>query len=91
MPEIHRNNDKRVCGATTKVVGQSTIYLNGELIAVEGDPCSHGGGELKADNNTGKLYINGKKVVYNGSNAQPDRLGHLNPKAASGSVNMYGE
>lgn len=91
MPEIHRNNDKRICGATTIVTGQSTVYLNGELISVEGDPCSHGNGELKADTNTSKIYINGKKVVYKGSNAYPDRLGHLNPSASSGSSEAYGE
>jgi uncharacterized Zn-binding protein involved in type VI secretion len=91
MPEIHRNNDKRVCGATTRVVGQSTVYLNGELISVEGDPCSHGNGELKADTNTSKIYINGKKVVYNGSNAYPDRFRHLNPSASSGSSDAHAE
>ena len=91
MAEIHRNNDKRMCGATTIVTGQSTVYLNGELISVEGDQCTHGNGELKADTNTGKLWINGKKVVYNGSNAYPDRFGHLNPSASSGSSEAYGE
>lgn len=89
MVEIHRNNDSRSCGATTKVVGQSTVYLNGELISVEGDPCSHGGGELKADNNSGNLFVNGKKVVFNNSNANPDKLRHRNPSAASGSPDGF--
>lgn len=91
MPEIHRDGDQRSCGATTRVIGQSTVYLNGKLVSVEGDICSHGGGALKADNNTSKWYINGKKVVYNQSGASPDLLGHINPKAASGSSDGWAE
>lgn len=91
MPEVHRDGDSRSCGATTKVIGQSTVYLNGKLVSVEGDTCSHGGGALKASNNTGVWYINGKKVVYNNSSASPDLLGHPNPKAASGSSDGWAE
>lgn len=89
MVAIHRNNDSRSCGATTTVVGQSTVFLNGELISVEGDPCSHGAGSLTADNNSGNLFVNGKKVVFNGSSANPDKLRHKNPAAASGSPNGF--
>lgn len=89
MPAIHLNNDKRSCGATTKVVGQSTVYINGELVSVEGDISSHGAGGLKADNNSGNFFINGKKVVFDKSNAYMDNFGHLNPSADGGSSDVF--
>ena len=48
MPPIHRHGDSRVCGATTIVSGQSTVFANEKLVAVNGDPNSHGGGALIA-------------------------------------------
>ena len=38
MPEVHRDTDQRICGHTTIVVGQSTVYANSLLISVDGDP-----------------------------------------------------
>ena len=87
--QVHCDTHIRSCGATTKVIGQSTVYLNGKLVSVEGDICSHGGGALKASNNTGNWYINGKKVVFNNSSAYPDDIGHINPKASSGSSDCW--
>ncbi len=47
-----------------------------ELIAVKGDKCDHGDGDLHADNNTGKVFISGKKVVYKASKADDDGQSH---------------
>ena len=61
------------------------------LISVFGDINTHGAGELLASNNTGKVFIGGKKVVYINSDASPDDLcpiaggDHCNPKSESGS------
>lgn len=63
MPEIHIHGHSRACGATTEVVGQSTVYVTGQLVAVDGDPNSHGAGPLSAGSNG--VFINGKAVVNN--------------------------
>ena len=95
MPGIHRNNDARVCGARTIAQGQSTVYINGELAAVEGDPNTHGGGELIASVNPGTVFIGGKQLVAEGSNANPDNLcssrghPHCNPKATGSSGDVF--
>ncbi len=64
-----------------------------ELIAVKDDKNTHGNGGLLADNNTGKLFIAGKKVVYKDSKAEIDGEGHVNSDdAAQGtSSKVYGE
>ena len=62
MPiKAHRDGDARVCGASTVVTGQSTVFVNGKLWAVDNDPNSHGGGEL-APVDAG-VYVEGKPVV----------------------------
>jgi hypothetical protein len=38
---VHRDTDSRVCGATTVVENQSSVFANGLLIATFGDPNSH--------------------------------------------------
>jgi uncharacterized Zn-binding protein involved in type VI secretion len=40
--KVHRNGDSRACGASTTVTGQSTVYVNNKLVAVQNDPNSHG-------------------------------------------------
>ena len=61
MPAIHRNTDARSCGATTSVIGQSSVFSNGLLVSVNGDTNSHGAGGLIAgcDN----VFVEGKLVV----------------------------
>lgn len=93
MPGVHRNNDPRICGATTIVSGQSNVYANGELVAVDGDENTHGGGGLIAAN--ARVYINGKLVVnHTPENSNPDDLcaplgpPHCNPQTAAGSSNV---
>lgn len=63
MPGVHRNNDSRKCGARTRVVGQSTVFINGKLCAVDGDPNSHGGGNLKPVYGAKNVYIEDKRII----------------------------
>lgn len=88
MPEAHRNNDNRNCGAKTVVQGQSTVYVNGKLWAVKGDPNTHGNGRLI---NTGTtVFVEGINViVHTPDNANPDNADHNNPKTAEGSDDVY--
>ena len=51
MADVHRNTDTRVCGATTTVVGNIDVFANNLLVSVNGDPNSHGAGELIAHSN----------------------------------------
>lgn len=68
-----------------------------ELISVQGDPNSHINGELLANNNSGKFFINGKKVVYLNSNSDPDLLcipigpPHCNPESIGHSNKVFSE
>lgn len=95
MPGIHRDTDQRECGATTTVRGQTTVYVNGLLAAVKGDPNTHANGELLADINPGTVYFGNLLVVLQGSSAQPDRLcpplgpPHCNPKAVGASGDVF--
>lgn len=89
---IHRDTDSRVCGAKTTVINQSSVYVNGLLVAVDGDPNTHEGGELIAASKN--LYIEGKLVVnHTPDNAKPDGLcpipPHCNPKTAEGSPDVF--
>ena len=94
LKKIHRHGDSRLCGATTTVTGQSTVYANGKLIAVNGDVNSHGGGALVAGSNN--VYAGGKKVVnHTPDSAAPDDLcipvggAHCGPSTAQGSDNVF--
>jgi len=92
MPGAHRQGDARQCAATTIVVGQRSVTVNGRLWAVEGDENSHGAGELIASK--GSVTIAGKKViVHNPDQAQIDGLFHSGSadatKGHSGSVSAY--
>ena len=90
---VHRNTDARVCGATTIVSGQETVFANDLLISVHGDPNSHGNGNLIAGSN--HVFINGKAVVNNSpDSAAADDLCpvpsiHCAPATASGSQNVF--
>ena len=92
MPAVHRNNDPRVCGAVTVVSGQSTVFVNGELWAVNGDPNSHGDGALIAGSR--RVFINGIAVVnHSPDGASADALcptgpPHCAPVTAGGSPNV---
>lgn len=93
MPPAHLNGDLRVCGAVTVVSGQSTVFVNGQLWAVEGDPNSHGGGALIPSGST--VLIEGKPVIVHApDSAAADALcpivgpPHCAPATAEGSGNV---
>lgn len=93
MAGVHRNTDTRACGAATRVVGQSDVYVNGKLASVDGDINSHGGGKLKASNPG--VYVNNKLVVIQSNSAAPDKLcptaggKHCSPSAVGRSPDVY--
>ena len=88
MPSAHTQTDIRTCGGTTIVVGQSFVYVNGKLWAVEGDPDNHGHGELIASQSF--VLISGIPAILDGDSAAPDDLcpvpggPHCSPSAAAG-------
>jgi len=96
MPQVHRHSDSRVCGATTTASNHKNVWVNNLQISVNGDPNSHGGGNLKA--NCKQVYVGGNLVVLNGNPAGADALcgvpwhrghGHCGPNATSGSPNVH--
>ncbi len=90
---IHRHGDGRVCGATTVVSGQSTVFANDQLVSVNGDPNSHGNGNLSAGSNN--VFINSLAVVNNSPDgASADSLCpvpsiHCAPVTSSGSPDVF--
>ena len=71
MKALHKNNDLRTCNAKTIVIGQSIVFCNGELVSVEGDINTDGGGQLIGSCN---VFINGLPVIIDGDSAFPDDL-----------------
>jgi len=93
MPKAHRDGDARACGATTVVDNQASVWVNGKLWAVKGDPNSHSAGGLI--NTTGStVYIEGIHVIVHGPDlAEVDGAGHVGSADAtaegSGDVFAY--
>ena len=88
MPRVHRHGDSRVCGATTVVQNQSTVYVNGKLWAVKDSINSHGNGQLINSGTT--VFVNGLEVIVDSpDNAHPDNAGHPNPATAGGSGDVF--
>jgi uncharacterized Zn-binding protein involved in type VI secretion len=89
--KAHRQDDLRVCGAKTVVVGQSTVTINGKLWAVLDDPNDHGSGNL--ENTTGSsVTITGKPIIVHGPDlAKPDDLLHTpdETKTADGAASVF--
>lgn len=91
MPAAHRHGDARKCGATTVVIGQNFVFVNGRLWAVEGDPNTHEEGGLIAATGT-TVKINGKNVIVDGPDpAELDLFGHVDDEdeTAGGSTNVF--
>ena len=87
MPAVHRHGDARVCGATTIVSGQGTVYANGLLVSVNGDINTHGAGALVAGSDN--VFAGGKAVVnHTPDSAAVDTSGHTNTQTAAGSSNV---
>jgi len=89
MPAAHRHGDNRTCSATTTVIGQSTVKVNGKLWAVKDDTNTHSGGGLINSGTT--VFIEGKPVIVVGDQAKVDGQGHSGgaDAAASGSGNVF--
>lgn len=91
MPQVHRNGDSRLCGATTNALAHMNVYVNSQPISVNGDTNSHGGGSLGA--RCKNVFVGGKLVVLNGNPAGRDTLcpipPHCGPDASSGSPDVY--
>lgn len=94
MPPSHRHSDLRDCGAGTVVVGQSTVFVNDLLWAVQADPNNHGSGGL-INSGTSVLIEDKYVIVHAPDNAVPDDLciplgpPHCNPKTAQGSGDCF--
>jgi hypothetical protein len=97
MPPAHRQDDPRVCGATTVVVGQTTTFVDGKLWAVKDDINTDGNGQLIPSGTS--VFIQGKPViVHRPDDAEQDDLclpigePHCDPKtdAGSGKTFAYG-
>jgi len=88
MPISHLNGESRACGATTVVVGQNFVKVDGNLWAVAGDPDTDGEGALI--NSQSFVTINGIPVILQGDNAAADSLcipvggAHCDPYATGG-------
>ena len=66
MPKAHRNTDSRSCGAQTTVIGQTTVFVNNLLWAVEFDLDTHCDpkGPLKPKVRT--IFIENKNIIVVG-------------------------
>lgn len=89
----HRDGDGRACGAITISAQSRNVYVNSRLWSIDGDPNSHGGGNLIAA--TKNVFIGGIAVVNIGDSALPDDLcvplggDHCAPSATEGSTNVF--
>jgi hypothetical protein len=89
----HTQTMKRVCGASTVVQNQSTVFVHGQLWAVRMSYNDHGFGGLQ--NTTGSsVWIEGKPVIVHGpDHAYPDALcpwdHHCDPETAQGSDSVF--
>lgn len=88
---VHRITDSRVCGAETTPAGNSDVFANNLLVAVNGDPNSHGSGGLIAHSN--EVYADNILTVnHTADNANADDIvvpPHDNPATSQGSPNVF--
>ena len=94
MNFVHRDNDRRICGASTKAT-VNNVRVNNQFISTEGDTNSHSGGALGATVTSGRTRAGGKPIIILNDPASADRLcgghsghGHCNPKASQASNNV---
>jgi hypothetical protein len=93
MPGAHRDGDSRFCGATT-IASQSKVRVNGKPWAVDGDPSTHGAGNLIQTYGAGNVRIGGVKVICAvGDKASGDLAFHpvppTDPLGHSNDVSVY--
>lgn len=95
VPRVHRDTDLRICGAATIVVGQSTVFVNNLLWAVDFDIDTHcNAGPLKPITAPRNVYVENKLVICAPGDAfySPDYLGCFLPHSpfpVGGSPNTY--
>lgn len=89
---VHRDTDARICGAATTVAGNSDVFANNLLVSVNGDPNTHGGGELIAHSNQ-VFADNILSVNHTADTANPDAIcpipPHCGPSTDQGSPNVF--
>lgn len=99
MPGCHRESDNRKCGAITKVIGQSSVFVNDKLWAVDGDPDdgTHGGGAFcKPIYGALNVFVENKLVIcaLGDTTYNPDGYQHppgeSDPKGHSFDTIVYG-
>lgn len=92
MAAVHRDTDLRECGARTTVEGQSTVFVNGLLCAVENDPETHLEGRLVSQS-AGTVTVENRKLIVITDTATGDLAGHpmppTDPEQGSPNVNAY--
>lgn len=93
MSGVHRNTDSRACGASTVSAQGRNVYVNNLLWSINGDPNSHGAGNIIAAVNN--VFIGGIMAVNIGDSAVPDALcpplggAHCAPTTTGGSSNVF--
>lgn len=91
MAAVHREDDLRICGHGTRVIGQDFVKIGGKLVAVVGDSIKNGtGGDLISTGINTHVKINNKLVIVVGDSASPDSdcsMGnqHCSPRPTQGS------
>lgn len=90
---VHRDTDSRACGAFTVSAQSRNVFVNSLLWSINGDPNSHGAGNLIAAVN--QVFIGNIMCVNVGDSAVPDNLcpplggAHCAPSATGGSSNVF--
>ena len=91
MPGIHTKDMARACGAVTVTSnGNQRVKANSKIVAVVGDPNSHGAGNF-ATNNSKRVYSGGILVInHTPDTAAIDLAGHPSSATitAEGSSNV---
>ena len=97
MPGAHRENDRRSDSTQSRstVTGQTTVFVNNKLWAVEGDQESDGMGHL-ISKSPGTIFVNNKKIIVEQlDDASPDSLcpirggEHCHPHPNEGSTDVF--
>ena len=95
MPPVHRDQDKRFCGADTIALLQQTVFSNMKKVAVVNDIDTHLNLGQLVSTSPGTVFIENKKmIVAMMDQSMPDMIGMLQhitnfPTPATGSPNVF--
>lgn len=95
MPGAALDQGLRFCGAITQVIGQSSFFIDGKKVAVEGDIDSHNNLGALISQSNGNIFVEGKKMIVSMMDGSaPDQLGiipHVTdlPTPAQGSSDFF--